>query len=648
MSLEATEYWTKKASLMPKMPKAEAPVKDGWMSLEELKSCGAVCIDLCNPTNLRGGIPLDSRDPHNMWIDISDKHNLIISSSGTGKTRRLIMQYILSLANTTESAVIFDPKGENLRMTGGLMEKSGKKIYVINGREPDKSSGWNPFEEPFNLYYSGDDDLKDEGISAILEIARTLYPLTPDAREPYWDLCGQSLLAAMCWEALKDAYDVDDINLSTVSSLFNEHFQDDDSINRLIAKVIDDELEYSLVSPATYNAESTRRCIVSSSRSRLTPFIQSRAIRDMLSRSDIHFSDIVKQPSIIYLVTPDETNSLNGIVGVFIKLLYKFLIKEAYKNGGALDNTFHFLIDETANIGRIDDLDAMLSACRSRNMRITTVFQSLGQIDMLYGSAAETIKGNCGNWFYIFSRDRMTLQEISFLLGKDKEGNPRMSISELQTLDEDRGEAIVLKARKKPFMGQLTDISKFGIPLDLPVPETYVPRERTESEEEDPDDYIIGETEPGNSMMIPKERDPDWFEKEIARLSLDEFKAVFEDYRRKMDQKYGIMVDDLRFVHGDNDSCDHTAVALVEVTGVNDICTRSPSLTREVEEFMTQYKFFTDEVDKIVTFLDTLMVWHDEFLAERLRKQGFKINKRSLRKFGERSDRLRDHIKMAL
>jgi hypothetical protein len=118
-------------------------------------------------------------------------------------------------------------------------------------------------------------------------------------------------------------------------------------------------------------------------------------------------------------------------------------------------------------------------------------------------------------------------------------------------------------------------------------------------------------------------------------------------YRRKLHKDFCKMVDEYRFEHGD-DGSDHLVVALIEVTGADDICTRCPSLARQVEEFMMQYQFFTYEVDRIVTFLDTLMAWHDELLAERLRNQGFKIEKESLTEFGEMSDRLRDHIKSVI
>jgi len=450
--------------------------EEGWISEEEFKK-DLVCVDLSHPDNPQGGLPVDTTDPKRMYIDVSDKHNLIISSSGTGKSRRLIMQYLLSLQGNMGSAMVVDTKGELYRKTAGRLEASGKKVYVLNLREPRKSCGWNMFSRVFEKYNSGDPDQKDDAISTLMEVSKMLFPLNPKASDPYWDLAGQSFLCGMAWETLKRAKSPDDMTLRSIAHLIDRNFGSDEDISKFSRSIETGSLQQMMLSSVLVNAESTRRCVLSEVRSHLSPFIQSESLSDMLGDDDLRFEDIIKQPSIVYLIIPDETRSMGPLAAIFIKLLYQCLIEQAYANGGALDNTFHMVIDEAANLGAIENLPSMLSACRSRNIRITQVYQSFGQIENLYGSDAETLKGNSPNMVYIFSRDKLTLSEISFLLGKKRNGSDVMSITDLQQLDEATGEAIVLRARKKPYRAHFSDISKFDIELDLPVPE-ITPRAR--------------------------------------------------------------------------------------------------------------------------------------------------------------------------
>ena len=123
----------------------------------------------------------------------------------------------------------------------------------------------------------------------------------------------------------------------------------------------------------------------------------------------------------------------------------------------------------------------MISAARSRNMRFYLVAQSMHQLRGKYDEDADTIKGNCDNWVFLTSKELALLNEISELCGTViTEGGVKrslISVSELQRLNKERGEALILHCRQYPFISELADISAYTafegyepVPL-MPLPD---------------------------------------------------------------------------------------------------------------------------------------------------------------------------------
>ena len=119
----------------------------------------------------------------------------------------------------------------------------------------------------------------------------------------------------------------------------------------------------------------------------------------------------------------------------------------------------------------------MISAGRSRNIRFHLIIQGLEQLKSRYGDEiAQTIKANCGNWFFLNSRELELLIEISSLCG-ERNGLPLISPVQLQRLRKDRGECLVLLGRNYPYIAHLPDISEYIGQQDVPNPLPYPTRD---------------------------------------------------------------------------------------------------------------------------------------------------------------------------
>ena len=70
------------------------------------------------------GFPLVS-DGRKLWVDNGESHNLVIGSTGTGKTQCIIHPLVKILAKKGESMIVTDPKGEIYRESAGLLKQKG-------------------------------------------------------------------------------------------------------------------------------------------------------------------------------------------------------------------------------------------------------------------------------------------------------------------------------------------------------------------------------------------------------------------------------------------------------------------------------------------------------------------------------------------
>ena len=173
-------------------------------------SCGSLF-----ETKPHCGIILESSDTSDLTMDVSEKHCLIVGSPGSGKTRRLIMETILSACGTDDSIVCSDPKGELLSKTAGILEAHGFKIVVVDFRDPVRSTRWNPLAYAYKLMSSGDPVSVDRAYMLLSEIASVICPVL-SKREPYWETAGQELIFAFLIITVKEAERVEEATIDAV------------------------------------------------------------------------------------------------------------------------------------------------------------------------------------------------------------------------------------------------------------------------------------------------------------------------------------------------------------------------------------------------------------------------------------------------
>ena len=314
--------------------------------------------------------------------------------------------------------------------------------------------------------------LRDKAIELIYDLGLNIfYDKSNKNADPFWERSASNYFAGLVLALFEDANEKE-INLNSVINM-SEKGQEKYGENNYIKEYfsLKDKTSISYTSASgTINAPSeTRGSILSVFEQKLTIFSSKIELSKMLSYSDFSMSEIGTKRTAVFIIMQDEKSTYHPLVSAFIKQCYEVLIGTAQEYGGALPIRTNFVLDEFANLPPITDMSNMITAARSRNIRLNLIIQGAEQLNAQYGKeTAEVIKGNCTNWFFLISKELQLLKDISELCGITEEQiginefreRPLVSISQLQRLKI--GEILIRRDREHPFRANLPDISEYS------------------------------------------------------------------------------------------------------------------------------------------------------------------------------------------
>ena len=425
---------------------------------EYIKDKGVGEVDISAKESTVAGFPLYfDKKKNKVYVDNGEFHSLVIGATGSGKTQTVIFPQVDILGKAGESMVITDPKGEIFNACAGMLKDLGYDVIVVNFRDPQNGSCWNPYTLPYKYYKEGNQDKANE----LLNDMAINIATDEKADDPFWTNSAADYLTGLSLGMFEDAKE-EEISISTVN---------------LMMTVGDDKIGSSTylkeyfkgkdpASPAAINAlgtinapQDTKNSIDSVLKQKIKVFAVTQNLSEMLSRSDFDMETIGERKTAIFMVIQDEKTTYHALATIFIKQCYESLIAVAQKHGGKLPVRTNFLIDEFANMPKFKDITTMVTAARSRGIRFTFIIQNFAQLNDTYGKEdAETIRGNCGNILYLLTGELSALEEISKLcgdkivkVGKDKkeETRPLITVTELQKFKQ--FEVLVLRFRLPPL-----------------------------------------------------------------------------------------------------------------------------------------------------------------------------------------------------
>ena len=394
-------------------------------------------------TSEYAGIPLINNGKE-IWVDGGEYHNLILGSTGAGKTQTMVQPMVRILAKKGESMIITDPKGEIYENNAEMLREKGYNIVLLNFRDPQKGSAWNPLGLPYQLHKEGNKDKANELLDDLA--MNILYDDKAQSQDPFWEKTSADYFAGLALALFDDAKE-EEINLNTINlmtTVGEEKIGNSTYIKEYFNYKDKSSPAYINVSSTIMAPNDTKSSILSVFKQKIKLFSSRENLSEMLSHSDFDLKDIGRKKTAVFLVIQDEKKTYHSLVTIFIKQCYETLIDVAQESGGKLPFKTNFILDEFANMPPLKDVTTMVTAARSRNIRFTFIIQNFAQLYQVYGKEnGETIKGNCGNIVYLISSELASLEEISKLCGevtskyKDKTAStPLVTVSDLQRLPE--------------------------------------------------------------------------------------------------------------------------------------------------------------------------------------------------------------------
>ena len=426
---------------------------------------------------VEAGFPIwFSKDLKEVWFDKETPHWCLLGSTGSGKSVTQVIPYcsFISSAKHKRSAFITDPKGEIFSATSKMFEDRGYKVITIDFRNPEKSNKLNilePIIKEYESYIEFEKLYKNEtnnelkinynniSMSHYAETNRLITSLSEmimkdkvESKDPFWNNSAKQLLEGLIGFFLEE-YKLGNVkrNQITMTSIrkFQNSSMEENNFKKFKAyldtKDYGNKSKDSLTSVITAS-ENTYKSITSVFGSKMNLFDDVN-VANVTSCSDFDFDILGKEPTVLYVIVPDEDKTYFTLVTIIVGLLYRELVKLANKQDNKkLPIQIDWILDEFANCPPLSDIESIVSVARSRGMRFQFFIQSFAQLDNVYGKeVSQIILDNCG-LVYLKTNTQETAEAISKRLGKKTiESN---SISQSMSLNRyDGNKSVSLMAR---------------------------------------------------------------------------------------------------------------------------------------------------------------------------------------------------------
>lgn len=408
-------------------------------------------------------------------------HSIIIGSTGSGKTTTFVnpMIQLLAASGAGSSMIMTDPKGELFSLHSGFLKERGYDVKVIDLRDTYSSYRWNPLDSIWDHYqeyanaqhnvfqhtekYESDKfppaggqedalesaskwyvfdgkayaDMKalktaikvyrkrtfDEVYEDLNDLVSALVPVENE-KDPMWEKGARAITLATLLAMLEDSEDPrtgmvkGKFNFFNLAKILQNSNKDYFELRRYFAGRNPLSKALSLSKQVCDAAESTRASYMSIVYEKLTMFNDS-GICALTSASDFIPENLADRPTALFLKIPDEKDTRYNLAAIFMLSIYKALIKIAstYEDL-SLPRNVYYILDEFANMPKIDKFDKMITVGRSRKIWFNMIIQSYAQLNNVYGDkVADIVKGNCGIKMFIGSNDMGTCKEYSELCG---------------------------------------------------------------------------------------------------------------------------------------------------------------------------------------------------------------------------------------
>lgn len=341
----------------------------------------------------------------------TERHACAVAGTGMGKTSTLV---IPNLLRWPDSVVCIDPKGTSVLKTVVARLKMGQQVVVLDPFGecdiPDELRGsFNPLAR-----------IEPDGFTAREEIQVIADGMVKihDPKHMEWIEGARAIIAGVA-AFVVDTATPETRNLVSVRSIL---LRPDEELYAIAQDMMDCRACGGLaraagvtIMTALDSTKGMERDFLGGAR-RGTTWLDSEPIAHTLTNSSFDLAALKTGKVSLFLVLPPlylETHA------PYLRLFTRAALYAMAAGGSDTGGQCLFILDEFANLGRLDDIGTYLSLGRSYGIRLFCLVQQLSQLTDLYGiNGAEGFFANSDAHIFFGNTDPLTLAHISARLGK--------------------------------------------------------------------------------------------------------------------------------------------------------------------------------------------------------------------------------------
>ena len=430
-------------------------------------------------------------------VDDGDIHYLMIGAAGVGKTVNFLYPNIEYACASGMSWLCTDTKGDLFRNYAGIAKDCyGYNISVLDLRNPTRSDGDNILtlvNKYMDEYLAHPDNLaakakaeKYAKITAKTIICSDGAEASSYGQNAFFYDAAEGLLASVIL-LIAEFCPPEKRHIVSVFKLIQDLLAPSPVKNRSLFQLLMDKLPPThkakwFAGAALNSADQAMASVLSTAMSRLNAFLDSEMEQILCFDSKLDTETFCKEKSAIFIVLPEEDNTKYFMVSLFLQQIYREMLTIANEYGGKLPNRVMMFADEIGTIPKIESMEMMFSAGRSRRISMVPIIQSFAQLQKNYGKEGSSIIiDNCQDiLFGGFAPNSVSAEILSKALGNrtvlsgsisrgknepsqslQMMSRPLMSPDELKTLP--KGHFILAKTGCCPMQTTLPLFLKWGI-----------------------------------------------------------------------------------------------------------------------------------------------------------------------------------------
>ncbi len=390
-----------------------------------------------------------------------NRHLVTIAPTRSGKGTGSIIPNILTYPN---NLIVIDPKGENCDYTYKRRLEMGQDVYVL---DPFQISNYSRYEGANSFNPLDTVDYQDESaLEYCNDIRDSVITSNPQGLKDFWMRAAQTMYSGFIYyiSQAPEFHDPDHTDfkpelrrLTTVNDLlklkhedlmqYTKNISESEEIPLQVKKVANDILSVS-------NSKKMLGSIIKTLQVNIE-FMDSPYLRDTLQESDFSLEEIINENSTLYvIIPPDKLRIYRKWLQMIVELIIKKTTQIRSPKNPAIENRILFLLDEFANIGRMDYVKDSYSIIAGYGMQMWTFVQNVSQLKNTYKDDWQTFISNSGILQTFGASEVETAKYISEMLG---ETTTFSEVSSQQTkvgsmgIEDDTGSSKRVSEQKRPL-----------------------------------------------------------------------------------------------------------------------------------------------------------------------------------------------------